>query len=144
MCRKAYVNYESCQNLKIVNICVWWYGSSIHINFPFCIFLPCVIQGDTSKDVIKDKKRMSFIKRKFLCLLAISFTDGSSMRRKSKRRVKKYTKYVGKRQTWNLSLRWINILRQWRIDFKTIFIIHRITCIKRLTIVRIQFYVFFC
>ena len=144
MCRKAYVNYESCQNLKIVNICVWWYGSSIHINFPFCIFLPYVIQGDTSKDVIKDKKRMSFIKRKFLCLLAISFTDGSSMRRKSKRRVKKYTKYVGKRQTWNLSLRWINNLRQWRIDFKTIFIIHRITCIKRLTIVRIQFYVFFC
>ena len=120
MCRKAYVNYESFQNLKIVNISVWWYGSSIHINFPFCIFLPYVIQGDTSKDVIKDKKRMSFIKRKFLCLLAISFTDGSSMRRKSKRRVKKYTKYVGKRQTWNLSLRWINILRQWRIASKRI------------------------
>ena len=123
MCRKAHINYEWCQNLKIVHICVWWYGSSIHINFPFCIFLPYVIQGDTSKDVIKDKKRMSFIKRKFLCLLAISFTDGSSMRRKSKRRVKKYTKYVGKRQTWNLSLRWINILRQWRIVFKTVFII---------------------
>ena len=125
MWRKANRNYELCQNLKIVHICVWWYGSSIHINFPFCIFLPYVIQGDTSKDVIKDKKRMSFIKRKFLCLLAISFTDGSSMRRKSKRRVKKYTKYVGKRQTWNLSLKWINILRQWRIDFKMLFMIHR-------------------
>ena len=125
MYRKAHMNYESRQNIKIVHIFVWWYGSSIHINFPFCIFLPYVIQGDTSKDVIKDKKRMSFIKRKFLCLLAISFTDGSSVRRKSNRRVKKYTKYVGKRQTWNLSLRWINNLRQWRIYFETIFILQR-------------------